>query len=276
MTTFDRIYADMLRDILEKGTWELNERTGHRVCALPGLHFSVDEGFPLLTLRKIPIRIPIAEQVWFLTGARNVYPFLAEYTKIWHDFADDFGNVEAAYGYRWETHFGRDQIGELLALLRNNPSSRHGVVVTWDPAADGLCGAPKANVPCPYTFTVNIIGQKLHLHNIVRSNDMILGFPHDVAGFAFLQRILASELGYEVGTYSHSISNAHIYLDHFEAARTMAYHTHGQADEIQLTGHPSWYRRACQGDHSLVSEVLGLLEPQYHPGPAIRGLAVVK
>ena len=77
------------------------------------------------------------------------------------------------------------------------------------------------NVPCPYTFTVNIIGGKLHLHNIIRSNDMILGCPTDAAGFAFLALILAQKLNVEPGMYTHSVSNCHIYENHYEAAEEM-------------------------------------------------------
>ena len=93
------------------------------------------------------------------------------------------GTMPAAYGFRWKEAFGRDQLELLVKLLEKEPSSRHGVVVTWDPREDGL-GNPesKKNIPCPYTFIVNIINDKLHLHSILRSNDMMLGCPHDVAG----------------------------------------------------------------------------------------------
>ena len=100
--------------------------------------------------------------------------------------------MASAYGYRWRTHFGRDQIGELIELLETDPTSRHGVILMWDPSDDGLAqGTKKKNIPCPYTFTVQIIGGRLHLHLILRSNDMMLGNPHDVSGFAILLHFLA-------------------------------------------------------------------------------------
>jgi thymidylate synthase len=275
MTDIDRQYREQLAYILREGAEDMNERTGHKTKAVPGVHFRFTEGFPLLTLRKIPVTVFVAEQIWFLMGSRKPGEFLDRYTKIWRDFTNINGIVSTAYGYRWRYHFGRDQIAGLVRLLETEPSSRHGVVITWDPADDGLMpGRKKKNVPCPFAFTANIIGGKLHLHNIVRSNDMILGFPHDVAGFALLQRILAARLGVGVGVYSHSISNAHIYDIHYEAAQELVARR-GQESEIQLTGAPDWFARAEAGDASLVDEIVDTLTGQYRPEAAIKGLAIV-
>ncbi len=223
MKHFSDQYCNIISDILEKGVEETNNRTGVKTKSLPGVQFQVDlqKEFPLLTARKIRVENFIAETMWFLSGANNTNDWLNSKTKIWEHFTTEKGKVETAYGYRWRKHFFRDQIDELIALLKKDPSSRHGVVVTWDPSTDGLLGKPKKNIPCPYTFTVNIIGGKLHLHNIVRSNDMILGCPTDAAGFAFLALILAQELNVKPGMYTHSISNAHIYKNHYKAADEM-------------------------------------------------------
>lgn len=211
MTKFDQIYQGMIKAIMTLGTEELNkskqagsERATYYTKALPGMHLSVDlekDGFPLLTLRKIPVKLFVAEQAWFIIGSRKPEDFLRKYTKIWDAFTNPNDVVTVAYGYRWRKYFGRDQIKMLIDLLKAEPGSRHGVVVTWDPANDGLTLFKKKNIPCPYTFTVNIIGGRLHLHNMVRSNDMILGIPHDVAGFALLQCILAQEIGVRPGVY---------------------------------------------------------------------------
>src|SRR3989339_496563 len=219
MTKFDEIYRDIVKRIMSEGIVEWSERTGYETRAIPGLHFSIDvekDGFPLLTLRKIPIKMFVAEQIWFISGARRPADFLRDFTKIWDSFTNPADVVTVAYGYRWRKHFGRDQLGLLVKLLKKDPSSRHGVVVTWDPGEDGLGGTRRANVPCPYSFTANIIGGRLHLHNIVRSNDMVLGFPADGAGFALLQCILAPKLGVAPGGDSHSISNADVYDNQLE------------------------------------------------------------
>ena len=162
----------------------------------------------------------------------------------------------------------------LVDLLTKEPTSRHGVIVTWDPANDGLSTFKKMNVPCPYTFTVNIIGGKLHLHNIVRSNDMILGFPHDVAGFAMLQHVLAQKLKVGVGIYSHSISNAHIYDIHYDAAKEMIKRK-GMHKKIKLHLPSKTFERAEKKDIKLVNEVFETLSAQYKPQDAIKGLKIV-
>ena len=277
MTSFDTTYQNLLKDIMARGFAETNERTGHETKALPGLTFSHDierDGFPVLTLRKIPTKIFIAEQLWFISGARKPADFLRDFTKIWDDFTNPGDVVTVAYGYRWRKHFGRDQLGKLVELLKKEPSSRHGVVVTWDPSSDGLGGINKSNVPCPFTFTVGILGGKLHLHNVVRSNDMILGFPHDVAGFALLQCVLAQELGVKPGVYTHTISNAHVYDIHYAAAEEIINRTN-EHKNITITLPQNSFSRAEKKDPKLVEEIFQNINSQYSPMDAIKGLKIV-
>ena len=266
-----------MKRIVSEGVREINRRTGHETAALPGVSFSIDierDGFPLLTLRKIPLKIFIAEQVWFITGGRRPAEFLNKFTNVWDDFTNPGGVVTVAYGYRWRTHFGRDQLANLIDLLSRDRSSRHGVIVTWDPASDGLGGISKKNIPCPYTFTVNIIGGRLHLHNMVRSNDMILGFPHDVAGFALLQCILADRLGVAPGVYTHSISNAHVYDNHYHAFDELVNRDNNHPS-IRLTLPKNSFHRAERADPKLVEEIFFGFKNQYNPGPAIKNLEIV-
>lgn len=277
MTRFDEMYQGLLKRILSEGIEQKSERNGHATIAVPGLHFSHDvgkDGLPLLTLRKIPVKMFVAEQVWFIAGLRKPADFLGDYTKIWDSFTNPGGVVTVAYGYRWRKHFGRDQLGLLVKLLKEDPSSRHGVVVTWDPAGDGLGGTKKANVPCPYTFTVNIIGGKLHLHNMVRSNDMVLGFPSDVAGFALLQIILAQKLGVEPGVYSHSISNAHVWDNQYDVAREMVKRTNDHKP-IHVVLPKNVFDRSEKKDRKLVDEIVAPIAAQYNPSPAITGMQIV-
>jgi thymidylate synthase len=284
MTKFDEIYQDMVKRIMTEGTDELNkskqagsERATYYTRAIPGMHFSTDiekDGFPLLTLRKIPIKSPVAEQAWFILGSRKPEDFLREYTKIWDAFTNPGDVVTVAYGYRWRKHFGRDQLKLLIDLLRNEPGSRHAVIVTWDPSQDGLSTQKKKNVPCPYTFTVNIIGDRLHFHNIVRSNDVILGVPFDVLGFALLQCILAQELGVKPGIYSHSISNAHIYDTHFTAAEELMRRTNDHK-KIELTLPENTFRNIENRDFSVVNSIIENLSAQYNPSEAIPGIKIV-
>jgi thymidylate synthase len=277
MAVFDGIYQGLLKDIMDTGIREVNQRTGHETAALPGVTFSLDvekDGFPLLALRKIPTKIFIAEQIWFISGARKPEIFLRDFTKIWDDFTNPGDVVTVAYGYRWRRHFGRDQLGMLVSMLERDPSSRHGVVITWDPAHDGLGGASKANVPCPYTFTVNIMGGRLNMMNVVRSNDVILGLPHDVAGFCLLQLILAQRLGVKPGIYTHTIANAHVYDTHYDAALEMVGRT-PNSPKVDLVLPADSFARAEAKDATLVEDINTPLTEQYQPGEAIKGLRIV-
>ncbi len=276
MNEFDHQYQNILKDIMENGYAEKNERTGHICKSLPGITIKLDlaKSFPLLTLRQIPLKVFIAEQVWFLMGKRNL-DWLQDFTKIWDDFAEENNCVEAAYGYRWRKHFGRDQLLGLIELLQQDASSRHGVILMWDPADDGLSsGTQKKNVPCPYTFTVQIIGGKLCLHLVVRSNDMMLGNPHDTAGFALLAHIMAEKLKVPMGFLTVSISNAHIYDIHFDQAQSII--------DRQPTHKPIDFKcpkdaldKAQSGDKELVETIFQSLKSQYHPQASLGRMKIV-
>ena len=275
MTTFDTIYQNLIKKILTEGIEELNERTGYKTKALPGLTFQIDierDGFPLLTLRKQPIKSPIAEQCWFIQGEKDT-TYLRKFTKMWDKFLEEDGTLASAYGWRWRHHFGKDQLGSLIALLQKDPSSRHGVIITWDPKDDGYGGTPKKNVPCPYTFTVNIIGGRLHLHSVIRSNDMMLGCPFDTIGFALLQCMLAQKLGVIAGVYTHTISNAHIYENHYAGAEEIITRTN---DHKNITLHlpENAFDRAEKKDEAIVEEIFTDLQSQYNPLPPITGLEI--
>lgn len=282
MTTFDAIYQNLIKRIMEEGIEELNERTGHKIKILPGLTFQTDiekDGFPILTLRKNPIKSPIAEQVWFITGDKDT-AFLRKYTKMWDEFIEEDGTITSAYGYRWRYHFGRDQLDQLVKHLQEEPHSRQGVVITWDPGDDGLYGKGlkatyKKNAPCPFAFTVNIIGGRLHMHNIVRSNDMMLGCPFDTFGFSLLMCALAQKLGVKPGIYTHTISNAHIYDTHYNGANELIERTNGH--ENVFPNFPAdIFDRAYNKDEKLVDDIFQSFAPYFHPGEPITGLDIIK
>lgn len=260
---------------MSEGIEELNERTGHKTKALPGITFSLDiekDGFPVLTLRKQPLKSPIAEQLWFIAGEKDT-TFLRKFTKIWDPFMESDGTLPFSYGWRWRNHFGRNQLGKTIELLEKEPSSRQGVIITWDPSEDGYGGIPKKNVPCPFAYTINIIGGRLHMHNLVRSNDMILGFPFDVLGFALLQCMIAERLRVRPGIYTHSISNAHVYDNHYKGAREIIKRTNNHS-KIELRLPKNAFERAEKKDEDLVLEILADLQAQYNPLPPITGLEI--
>lgn len=255
-------------DLLEEPT-EINKRTLVGVRALPGITYRTDlerEGFPLLALRKLPLSF-IPEIMWFLSGS-NKAEWLSKHTKIWDSFIDIDGKISSAYGYRWRRHFGVDQLAIVLAKLKADPSTRHGVIMMWDPDRD--LTYKQKNVPCPYTFTLNIIKGRLHLHLIIRSNDMVLGFPTDVAGFAFLQMILAQHLHTRVGVLTVSISNCHIYENQVDAVIQML-KRNPLTPKISLVLPSNSLDRAEMLDDELIKEVKDSIVG-YEPLEAIKNI----
>ncbi len=281
MANVNVFYHGIIRRILDEGSRDVNRRTGSECAVLPGVTFQTDlmsEGFPLLALRRIPVKNFVAEQMWFLSGTNKI-EWLSEHTKIWDSFAEADGTITSAYGKRWRDWFENsghrvDQIAVVLGKLKKDPTTRHGVIAMWDPAYD-LVHAQK-NVPCPVMLTLNIVGGRLHMHLVVRSNDMVLGFPTDVAGFAFLQHILAQELGVPVGVYTHSISNAHIYANHYPAAEEMARRYAGFEYYFPMNVYlpDRAYMRACNLDEFFFDECVAGIEGEYEPEPAIKGLVI--
>ncbi len=267
MTTFDRVYLETLGRIYREGETVQSERTGFATKAIPGVTYELNPaaGFPLLTVRKMFPKFFCAETVWFVAGHKHA-GFLQQFTKGWDAFLEADGTVETAYGYRWRHHFGRDQLIDLVEHLREEPTSRQGVVMMWDPRDDGLRAPKKKNVPCPFTWTANIIGNKLNLHLIVRSNDMVLGNPNDVADFALLQAMIAQELGVAVGKLTVSISHAHIYENQYQAVEDILAREVAPHAEIECRLPERSFQRALEADPALVNELIEMFQSQYAPG----------
>lgn len=267
----DFFYKNIVCKEIANETPELNKRTGIKTRSLPGITYQTnieEEGFPLLSLRKLSFSF-IPEIMWMLSGS-NTTEWLSKHTKIWNYFTEEDGTITSAYGFRWRNHFNVDQLEVVLNKLKEDNSTRHGVIMMWSPKEDLLL--KQKNVPCPYTFTLNIIKKRLHLHLIIRSNDMILGFPTDCAGFAFLQSILAQELGVKVGTLTISISNAHIYENQIGVINEMKSRNVFKSN-ITFKLPKNSYRRACNLDDTLIDEIKESFKG-YDPYPAIKNIPI--
>lgn len=250
---------------------EKNNRTGIETRSLPGVTFQTDlknDGFPLLSLRALSFSF-VPEIMWFLSGSNNT-EWLSKHTKIWNSFTEPDGTITSAYGHRWRHSFGIDQLDIVIKKLKEDPTNRHGVVLMWNPVYD--LTTKQKNVPCPYTFTLNIISGKLHLHLVIRSNDMVLGFPTDVAGFALLLHILAQELKVDIGTLTVSISNAHIYENQIYVVEELNQRS-AEFYPIEFTLPQNAYKRACELDDTLIDEIKsGFFN--YIPHQAIKNIPI--
>lgn len=220
-------YAAVLAWVLH-GPVETNARTGVRVkVGRGGTSFRVDlsEGvLPTVGFRKTFPRSAAAEVAWYLQGTQDA-TFIRKYAPLWDKFVEELPSrvvgVKAAYGYRWRSHFGRDQIRLAVEALRKDPSDRRCYVSAWDPAEDGLGKLGQRNVPCPAAFTFSALGEELHSSIVLRSSDVFVGLPYDVMGHALLVDAVARELGLRPGVMHVTLAHAHLYESHWDMAAEM-------------------------------------------------------
>jgi thymidylate synthase len=224
-----REYLDLVDRVLTRGTLKKN-RTGIDTISSFAEHYQVDllAGYPLLTTKKVNYRSMLHEVLWYLSGEDHIRN-LRQHTKIWDAWADAEGNLDTAYGRywrrfpsaAWNAAEGRydveevDQIGRVVQLLKSDPTSRRMVVTAWEPGNAHASKLP----PCHYTFAFHVQGERLNCHLTQRSGDIALGIPFNLAAYALLTQILAQEAGLTPGLFSHTIVDAHIYLNHVDGLR---------------------------------------------------------
>ncbi len=227
---FRHHYHQLLVDLMDEGTPEHNARTGHTIRVGNPTSFVLDleDGrLPVCGIRKTFPRTAAAEVAWFLQGRKDV-TFIRDYAPIWDAFVEDDGHtVAGAYGHRWRNHFGRDQIGDAVKALIDNPSDRRVFISAWDPGLDGL-GKPSKNVPCPVGFTLSITGGRLNSTLLIRSSDVFVGLPYDVMGHALLMAAFMATINkareermmqpLTLGKMQVSLAHPHLYEVHLVMA----------------------------------------------------------
>lgn len=210
-------YHDALRTVLAHGI-PSTDRTGTGTISHFGLQsrYSLADGFPLVTTKKLHIKSIIHELLWFLKGDTNIRYLNDNGVTIWDEWADASGDLGPVYGRQWRDFGGVDQIETLVDMIRRSPDSRRLIVSAWNPPDVPQMALP----PCHTMWQVRILGGKLHLQLYQRSADMFLGVPFNIASYALLLVMLAHVTGYEPGDFVHSIGDAHIYSNHMEQVQT--------------------------------------------------------
>ena len=216
-----KVYQDLVKLVMDKGVRK-STRTGVDTISYFGAFYKVNlqDGFPLLTTKKMMWNSLLREVLWYLSGENHIRN-LRQYTKIWDAWADEDGNLETAYGHYWR-HFpsaekdkdGKwvvteiDQIQYVIDEIKRNPNSRRLIVTAWEPG-----NAIKSKLPpCHYTFAFNVADGKLNCHLSQRSGDIALGIPFNLAAYSILTQIIAQETNLELGEFAHTIVDAHIYV----------------------------------------------------------------
>jgi thymidylate synthase len=218
----DAAYLALLRDILENGV-DRPDRTGVGTRGVFGrqMRFDLSAGFPLLTTKKVHLKSIILELLWFLRGESNVRWLQERGVTIWDEWADENGDLGPVYGKQWrswETRDGRviDQIANVVESIKKNPASRRHIVSAWNPAEVDQMALP----PCHCLFQFHVAEGRLSCQLYQRSADVFLGVPFNIASYALLTQMMAQVTGLEAGDFVHTFGDAHLYLNHFEQAKT--------------------------------------------------------
>lgn len=214
-------YLDLLNRILTDGV-KKEDRTGTGTLSVFGhqMRFNLDDGFPLLTTKKLHLKSIIYELLWFLKGDTNVHYLQEHGVRIWNEWADANGELGPVYGHQWRSwpdYKGGtiDQIAQVVETIRHNPNSRRMMVTAWNPAEIDQMALP----PCHCLFQFYVANGRLSLQLYQRSADTFLGVPFNIASYALLLMMMAQVTGLKAGDFVHTTGDTHLYLNHLEQAR---------------------------------------------------------
>lgn len=214
-------YLDLLSHILEHGT-DKGDRTGTGTRSVFGyqMRFNLEEGFPLLTTKKLHLKSIIYELLWFLRGDTNARWLQERGVRIWNEWASPDGDLGHIYGYQWRSWPAYDggfidQISEAVDTIKNDPDSRRIIVSAWNVADLKNMNLP----PCHAFFQFYVADGRLSLQLYQRSADSFLGVPFNIASYALLTMMMAQVCGLRPGDFIHTLGDAHIYNNHFEQVR---------------------------------------------------------
>ena len=225
-------YLDLLQHIIDNG-FQKGDRTGTGTKSVFGyqMRFNLEEGFPLLTTKKVHLRSIIHELLWLINGDTNIKYLHDNKVSIWDEWADENGDLGPIYGAQWRNwnNEGIDQIADLIDSIKNNPNSRRHIVTAWNPSvlpderskdfaqnvADGKAALP----PCHAFFQFYVADNKLSCQLYQRSADVFLGVPFNIASYSLLTMMIAQVCGLGLGDFVHTFGDVHIYNNHIEQVK---------------------------------------------------------
>jgi len=236
-----RQYLELLEHVLEKGD-ERGDRTGTGTKSVFGwqMRFDLQQGFPVLTTKKLHLRSIIHELLWFIQGDTNIGYLRENGVSIWDEWADEKGDLGPVYGQqwrRWQTpEEGRviDQLTEVIKAIRTTPESRRLIVSAWNPSDIPNMALP----PCHCLFQFYVSDGKLSCQLYQRSADIFLGVPFNIASYALLTHMMAHVTGLKVGDFVHTLGDAHLYLNHIEQARLQLGRKPGPLPQLEFINPP--------------------------------------
>ena len=215
-------YLDLVQHILDNGNQKTDRTgTGTKSCFGYQMRFNLQEGFPLVTTKKVHLKSIIYELLWFLNGDTNIKYLKDNGVRIWDEWADENGDLGPVYGKQWRSWEGAngvviDQISELIEQIKKTPDSRRLIVSAWN--VGDL--SKMALMPCHNMFQFYVADGKLSCQLYQRSADVFLGVPFNIASYALLTMMIAQVCDLQYGDFVHSFGDVHLYNNHFEQAKT--------------------------------------------------------
>lgn len=211
-------YLGLLQHVLNNG-YPKKDRTGTGTLSMFGaqMRFDLTEGFPLLTTKKVHTKSVVHELLWFISGSTNIRYLQANGVKIWDAWADENGDLGRVYGSQWRAfgQSGIDQLTNVVDGIKTNPDSRRHIVTSWNPEDLDKQALP----PCHCFFQFDVTNGRLNCQLYQRSADLFLGVPFNIASYALLTHMVANVCGLGVGTFVHTLGDAHIYNDHVDQVK---------------------------------------------------------
>lgn len=249
-------YLSLVQEVLRDGV-EKRDRTGVGTISIFGVQRKYDlrDGFPLVTTKKVRFDGILRELLWFLRGSTNINDGLKEYTPIWNAWADEKGDLGPIYGYQWrkwekftwqadpndprggfyeKSHI--DQIQQAIDTIKKNPDSRRIIVSGWNVADLDLMKLP----PCHAFFQFYVVNGRLDLQLYQRSADIALGVPYNIASYAVLLMMMAQECGLVPGVFTHTLGDAHIYLNHIDGLKEQLERKPYPLPSLKIANKPFW------------------------------------
>lgn len=232
-------YHDLIREILSNGT-EKKDRTGTGTYSIFGyqMRFDLEKGFPLVTTKSIHWKSVVHELLWFISGNTNIQYLRDNGVSIWNEWADEYGNLGPVYGAQWrkwkhEGHGNKieiDQLARVIQEIKTDPYSRRLIVSAWNVGDVNQMALP----PCHLLFQFYVANNKLSCQMYQRSCDVFLGVPFNIASYALLTHMVAQVCGLGVGSFVHTLGDAHLYRNHLNQAVTQIARTPKDLPTLRL------------------------------------------
>jgi thymidylate synthase len=287
-----KAYLDLCRHVMEHGTFKMDRtKTGTKSVFGYQMRFDLNEGFPLLTTKKVHLKSIIHELLWFISGDTNIKYLVENGVRIWNewpyeiykkskdyqgesmdeyvekikedaDFASKYGDLGPVYGAQWRNFNGVDQIKYILNELKNNPNSRRMILSAWNPSEIHSMALP----PCHTLIQFYVADGKLSLQLYQRSADIFLGVPFNIASYALLLMMVAQVTGFELGEFVHTLGDAHIYQNHFDQINLQLSRQPKQLPKMMINPNVKSLFDFKYDDFEL---------KDYHPHPGIKGKVAV-